>query len=424
MNIKRSIKFELEKRKDKQGNPIVENVPIRMRVTYEGMRAEPAIGYRVDISKWDKEKQRVKNGTSNKLKQTASEINSKIVECESDMQTVFKEYEVKEIIPSTKDLIAAFNEKQKKEISKPTKITVVQVFDEFIQKYSIENSLTRSRIKTYGVVKNHLIEFNEKLTFEEVNENMLAVYQAFLLKKKLRNSYVSKQIKDLKTYLRWCKKRKYLKDSSFLDFKSKLKTIESKVIFLTPTELTMVEEYNIPTTKQYLERVRDVLLFCCYTGLRHSDVYNLKRGDIKDGHIEIVTMKTTDSLTIEFNKKSRAILDKYKEIHFQGNKVLPVISNQKMKDYLKELGKLAEINELIKETYLIGTERISIEKPKYEYFGSHLGRRTFICTALALSIPTHVVMEWSGHKSYDAIRPYIGVSSEIRAAAMEKFNTI
>ena len=64
------------------------------------------------------------------------------------------------------------------------------------------------------------------------------------------------------------------------------------------------------------ERVRDVLLFCCFTGLRHSDVYNLKRSDVKEEHIEITTIKTADSLIIELNDHSKAILEKYKRYSF------------------------------------------------------------------------------------------------------------
>ncbi len=59
MNIKRNVIFALESRK-KDGKPIVENVPIRMRVVYNNQRVEFTTGYRIDVSKWDAEKQRVK----------------------------------------------------------------------------------------------------------------------------------------------------------------------------------------------------------------------------------------------------------------------------------------------------------------------------------------------------------------------------
>ena len=115
-------------------------------------------------------------------------------------------------------------------------------------------------------------------------------------------------------------------------FASKLKNTQTKVIFLTDEELEAIKNYQIPENKKYLERVRDVFVFCCYTGIRHSDVYNLRRSDIKANHVEVTTIKTQDSLIIEFNKHSRAILEKYKEVEFKDHKALPVISNQKMKN--------------------------------------------------------------------------------------------
>ena len=87
-----------------------------------------------------------------------------------------------------------------------------------------------------------------------------------------------------------------------------MKRAPKKVIFLTRNELDKIRACQIPAAKQYLERVRDVLLFCCFTGLRHSDVYNLKRSDVKEEHIEITTIKTADSLIIELNDHSKAIL--------------------------------------------------------------------------------------------------------------------
>ena len=72
MNIKHNIIFALEIRK-KDGILIVENVPIRMRVNFASQRIEFTTGYRIDVAKWDADKQRVKNGCTNKLKQSASE---------------------------------------------------------------------------------------------------------------------------------------------------------------------------------------------------------------------------------------------------------------------------------------------------------------------------------------------------------------
>ena len=130
---------------------------------------------------------------------------------------------------------------------------------------------------------------------------------------------------------------------------------------------------------------------------------NLRKSDVKEDHIEITTIKTTDSLCIELNKYSKAILEKYKGVEFEDYKVLPVISNQKMNTYLHDLCKLAKIDEPIRQTFYKGNERIDKVEPKYKLIGTHCGRRTFICNALSLGIPAEVVMKWTGHSDYKAI---------------------
>ena len=89
MNIKRNIIFALEARK-KNGVAITENVPIRMRVNYSGQRIEFTMPYRIDAAKWDATKQRVKNGCTNKLKVSASEINAELTRSYTLIQDIFK----------------------------------------------------------------------------------------------------------------------------------------------------------------------------------------------------------------------------------------------------------------------------------------------------------------------------------------------
>lgn len=91
---------------------------------------------------------------------------------------------------------------------------------------------------------------------------------------------------------------------------------------------------------------------------------------------------------IVLNDHRRVIFEKYKDVHFRNDKALPVISNQKMNDYLKELG---EIDESIRETYYKRNEGVDEVTPKYALLGIHPGRRTFICNSLSMGIPPHVV---------------------------------
>ncbi len=429
MDIKRNIIFALESRK-KNGVPITENVPIRMRVIYASQRIEFSTGYRIDVAKWDANKQRVKNGCTNKLKQSSSDINTALLRYYTIIQEVFKEFEVQDVKPTPQDIKDSFNNKvhhidEDIEEEIPVEKSFWQIFDEFVSECGKQNDWTEATYKKFAAVKNHIYEFKEKPTFAYFDEKGLNVYVDFLRHKKdMRNSTIAKQIGYIKWFIRWALRKGYHQNMTFEIFKPKLKNTPKKVIFLTWEELNKLKECQIPQNKQYLERVRDVFLFCCFTGLRYSDVYNLRTSDVKPDRIEITTVKTADSLIIELNNHSKAILEKYKDVHFENNKVLPVISNQKMNDYLKELGEIAEINEPIRETYYKGNERIDIVTPKYALLGTHAGRRTFICNALALGIPAQVVMKWTGHSDYKAMKPYIDIADDIKSNAMSRFNQL
>lgn len=418
MIIKRNIIFTLESRK-KDNKIITENLPIRMRVNYGGQRIDFTTGYRIDSEKWNDAEKRVKKNCTNRLQQSASEINGYLDKLSSELQTVFKEFEVLEILPTTTQLKDAFNKKLDKESKNLKDDIFLYLFDEFIQECGSQNNWSEATIKKFITLKNHLKSYDENMTFQSLDENKLNDFAYFLLnKQELRNSTIEKHIKYFKWFLRWATKKGYNKNSAFQSYKPKLKIIAKKVIFLNWDELNQLREFEIPKSKNYLEKVRDVFLFQCFTGLRHSDVYNLKWTDIKDTYFEITTIKTMDSLKIDLNTYSREILEKYKDCHLKENKALPVMSNQKMNDYLKELGELAGLNETIRETYYKGNQRIDEIMPKYNLLSSHAGRRTFICISLSLGIPAHTVMKWTGHKDYKAMRPYIDVSDKDRKKAM------
>ncbi len=428
MNIKRNIIFALESRK-KDGVAITTNVPIRMRVMFACQRIEFTTGYRIDAAKWDSNKQRVKNGCTNKLQQSAAEINADLLRQYTELQNVFKSFEVQDIFPSVQQIKDGFNDRMKipntdKE-EKSAHSTFWQAFDEFIKENGSQNNWTKATYQKFHTLRNKLNEFASALSFDTFTDAGLNDYVDFLrTRKDMRNSTIGKQLALLKWFLRWSFKKGYNQNMAFTTFKPKLKSTPKKVIFLTWEELNRLKDFPIPASKQYLERVRDVFLFCCFSGLRHSDVYNLRRSDIKSDHIEVTTVKTADSLIIELNKFSKAILDKYKDVPFPDKKALPVISNQKMNGYLKELGELAGIDDPVRETYYKGNERIDIVTPKYALLGTHAGRRTFICNALSLGIPAQVVMKWTGHSDYTAMKPYIDIADNIKADAMSKFNQL
>ena len=419
MKIKKSIRFNLDKRKG-----VEEDIRIRMRVSYDGKRINIPLSSRVSLEKWNDESELVLPKYEDKYGNTSKDINSEIEEHRSAMEKAFAKYElVEERIPTPQELKDEFNEiigKRKKENieEKPNVKQVVSIF--LNENKDLWTSGTYRRMKS---TLNHLVKFDDALEFSEINESLLDRYVSFLINtQNLQNSTAQINIKAVKWFLNWSIKNKYTNNTEHRGFKTNLKTTERKIVFLTWDELIRLYDLDIDKSKNYLERVRDVFCFQCFTSLRYSDVYNLKRADIKENTIEIVTIKTNDSIVIDLNDYSRAILNKYKGVKFPKGKALPVISNQKMNDYLKELGKLAGFDTEETIIYYRGTERVEYTIPKYELLSTHCGRRTFICNALTLGIPAHIVMKWTGHSDYRAMQPYIAVADKTKSKLMKKFN--
>ena len=419
MDIKYHAQFLLDKERGKS------SAKLRFRIKWEGNIVAFNLGYRVDVEKWSAETQRCKaNTTHGDKKVSASIINRKIQQFEQACETVFKKFEIKNSIPDADQYRDFFNEEIGKKPKVNSEKSFFDVFDTFVEEETKNAHWKERTIQKMNTLKNKLVEFNPNLKFEDLDEQGFLSFQFFLESKNYKNSTVLKEFKSLKWFLRWAKRKNFQPNPYFEIYQPKLKNIPKKVIFLTQDELKKLREYAIPDSKRYLERIRDVFLFQCFTGLRYSDVYNLRKSNIRDGLIEITTIKTSDNLTIELNTHSRNILNKYKDEGFPGNKALPVISNQKMNDYLKELAELAEIDEPVVQTFYKGSKRIDEVLPKFVLIGTHCGRRTFICNALSLGIPPQVVMKWTGHSDYSAMKPYIDIADQIKASAMEKFDAI
>ena len=104
-----------------------------------------------------------------------------------------------------------------------------------------------------------------------------------------------------------------------------------------------------------------------------------------------------------------------------GDHALPVLSNQKMNQYLKDLGELCGFNEPITRVCFRAGARVEETYPKYEMLSTHAGRRTFICLALSSGIPPQVVMKWTGHCDYKSMKPYIDIAGKTKSDAMNTF---
>ena len=412
------VKFTLHSTKlDKKGD-----APIRASIFICGQRFLTSVGYSINVEKW--KGQRVKKGCSNAKGITYSTINSRLSKIEKHFIDFENNCKINNVDVTSEMVRDAFqSEFGKNKIMVPSDKSFLTYFDEFTAEQGEKNNWSTATFEKFAALKNHIKAFNEEPSFEFFDEKGLTEYMSHL-RKEMRNSTISKQLGFLKWFLRWATAKGYNNNNAYLVFKPKFKTSDKKVVFLTWEELMTVYNKIIPESKKYLDRVRDVFCFCCFTSLRYSDVYNLKKNDISGEAIHITTVKTADSIVIELNNYSQAILDKYSETLIEGNKALPVISNQKMNDYIKELGEFCDINEPINLTYYSGNKRTDDVFPKYSLMGTHTGRRTFICNALSLGIPVNVVMKWTGHSDYKAMKPYIDIADKIKMESMKKFNQV
>ena len=180
----------------------------------------PGAGYRIDVSKWDAEKQRVKNGCTNKLKQSASGINTDLLTYYADMQTIFKEFEVQNINPTIEQLKEAFNNRYKQAVSEQEILEVPKIvfnaaFDEFIKECGTQNSWGHATYEKFAAVKNHLTGFDEKLSFEILDESKLMEYINYLRGALDMRNTIDKQVSYLKWFLRWSVKKGYNSNTAF-----------------------------------------------------------------------------------------------------------------------------------------------------------------------------------------------------------------
>lgn len=426
--MKRNIKFDLFPKK--VNGVLVECRPIRMRVSYTGERVDIRVGYSIEPGKWNAKEGRVIAGTKNRYKQTAGEINKAILACEERIEAIFTRFELLEKrAPYPDELKRAFDEETGRKEAEPEEakngITFYTAYAEFMETMGRQNDWTKATYTKFNSLCMHLQNYDKNIKFEDINEEVLQGFIESLHKSELRNTTISKYMSFLRWFLRWAHNKGYNPTTVHETYKPKFKGTDGnakEVIHLSWEELIKLYNFNFSNKKPSLAAVRDVFCFCCFTGLRYSDVAKLKRSDVRPNYINVVTQKTVDGLIIELNEYSRAILDKYANIPLPKNLALPVISNVKMNEHLKTMGEVVGLDEPQRIVYFKGSQRYEEVYPKYALLTTHCGRRTFIVNALRLGVPSEVIMKWTGHSDYKAMKPYIKIVDKLKVSEMDKFN--
>ena len=396
---------------------------IQIRLSFNGERVNLETGYTIDPNKWDKDIEKVKRNCTNSQGLTFAEINDGIANYLYIINSIFKRYEqLGEGYPTKEQVKEEFHiaTKRKDKVVK----TLLEYYDEFMENRSILNSWSDNNKKKYIAIKNKFQEHNPSLQIEELSEQTLLQIAKFFQRYWKNNSTFTKRWQDIRAFFKWCDDNNYPIHKDWKRFQIKYKTAKKFIVYLEADELLKIYNHDFTGDKSHLALYRDWLCFGAFTSLRFSDIGRLEKKDVRDDYFEITTKKDSDPVKIELNKYSRAIIQKYKKNPFAKKKVLPPVHNAVLNKYLKDIGELCEVNTIITKTHYEGTKRIEESKPKYEFITSHTGRKTFICLALSMGIPPTTVMAWSGHESYEDMKPYIRITDQAKADAMAKFDTL
>ena len=408
----------------------MKNGQVMIRVRWNSKKNEVgfSVGYTIDPLKWDGDKQLVKSNTTHKIGGKivyAREINNAIRSFLVCIEEVFAKYDLHSKTPTTTDLKELVNEKLgriKQETVNEDKVkTLKDIFSEFLLLRPQEGNWGDKIHEKYDQMWTQLSSCDPNITLETLDQLKVQELVGWYIKNDYCNRTIQKQIRILKSFLRWVSRHGYTINSGVLEFKLRLKVIPRTVTFLKYKELMHFFHYEFPKEKEYLSKARDMFCFMAFTSLRYSDLAALKPVNLVDGYLDFCTEKTDDKLHIALNEHAMKIIEKYS--WYKGDTIFPVPSNQKLNDYLKEAAKLAGLDREISQVYFKGNTRYEDTYKFWEQISCHDARRTFVCCSLALGIPASVVMSCTGHSDYESMKPYIEVADETQKMQMEKWNT-
>jgi len=266
----------------------------------------------------------------------------------------------------------------------------------------IKQELSINTIKSYIAQINKLKQYKAKLLFNEIDQKFIRDLKIFLKVNRNNNkNTINKTMKIIKSILNRAKRQNIIKNNVFDNIP--IETIEANRKFLTINELKSLEQlYYTGTLKPNITKVLRYFLFCCYTGLRYSDIENLRFDDLQDDNkqISIKMIKTQKNVIIPLTKKAKELLPVK---HFDKQKVFNVYTAQPTNRYLKEIMKIAGISKQI--TF-------------------HSARHTFSVISKSLGISIDVINKILGHTSIKTTMIYVKYDVEYLGKEINKWNTL
>ena len=386
MNATISILFYLKRAKaNAQGL-----APIFQRITINGRRLDNSTGKFVDPSKWHPEMSKMRGNS-----EEARLINGHLDNLRTKILIAEKELNKKDIpvnLETLKNMLLGTKERQR---------LLVPIFEEHNNKIKelLGIEYAPGTYERYQTSLKHTKDFlNWKYSISDIDitkidHAFITDYEFYLRSvRKCANNTAVKYIKNFNKIIKLCLANDWLEKNPFANYKSKVKEVER--VYLSEGEIQNIINKDFKTER--LSLVRDIFLFSCFTGLAYIDVKNLTKSHISigiDGDKWIFThrQKTESASKIPVLPVTQMIIDKYAD-HPQAineEKLLPILSNQKMNAYLKEIAAVCEIEKEL--TF-------------------HIARHTFATTVtLANGVPIESVSKMLGHKNLRTTQHYAKV---------------
>ncbi len=365
-------------------------VPIYTRITINGKRFEQSTNRFVEISKWSTEGNKMK-GTSEEARLINNHLDLlKNQIRDAEIELIHKKIPV--TIETIKSKLLGIDERAR---------MLVPIFQDHNNKIKelIGKEYAPGTLERYTTSLKHTIEFMQwkynvsDIDITKIDHAFVTDYEFWLRSvRNCANNTAVKYLKNFNKIIKLCLANDWLDKNPFANYKSKVKEVER--VYLTEEEIQSIIEKDFKTER--LSLVCDIFLFSCFTGLAYIDVKNLTKSHISygiDGEKWIFThrQKTESASKIPILPVTQMIIDKY-ENHPQCNnedKLLPILSNQKMNAYLKEIASVCEIEKEL--TF-------------------HIARHTFATTVtLTNGVPIESVSKMLGHKNLRTTQHYAKV---------------
>ncbi len=395
LNKLAQIQFLLNRQKqNKEGM-----FPIVMHVTFNSERVRKSTGQKTLEAHWHEKHQQVKEPRKSEPYNDYDLINSELDKMYSKAKSILKHATFNEIPLSKEYFESEWNSKYAKTLKEKP---FVEYFEQFIE---VQKPLKAKRTITgYNTSLNFMKDYMEysgkKITLDNFDMDLFEGLREYAYTiRGLSDNTFSTTFKRYKTLMGWALQKGYHNNTRFKGFKTPEKPRE--IICLYEDEL--FELYHYEFKNKRLDKVRDIYCFGCFTGLRFSDIIDLKDEHITGDEIQKVIVKTKEFKRIPLNKFALEILQKYKDLITP----LPKISSQKFNDYIKEACKEVGIDTPTLVTRFSGNEVIRKTVPKHELITSHTARKTFTTNSLIFGMNESVVKEITGHKKDENFRRYV-----------------